>query len=254
MDFAVHAGKLTSTIHRLVKATKEATQRGATKMTGTLWRNPHLSTRGVATTFGVILALLVCWRVGHALEPEKSAELSTIKADFGDDGKAHLPRNFRQWEHVGTRVKTSGKSILDGSVILRPQVLDTYVEPSAFSQYKKNGRWPDGTQIVKEISVIRTGKDCDKITFACSIPAGVGIFEDSFIGVGLMVKDSRRFPDAPGHWAYFRFLPNGTTYAATSAVMPVNQCQSCHVNFASQEDYVFTDTHIGLNLEGAAGS
>lgn len=217
-----------------------------TKMTGEMWHNPHLSIREKVTACGVILGLLVCCCVGRAGEPEHSVGSSPFKADFGDDGKAHLPSGFRQWEHVGTRVKTSGKSILDGSVIQRPQVLDTYVEPSAFLQYKKNGRWPDGTQIAKEISVIRIGKDCDKVTFACSIPAGVGIFEDSFIGVGLMVKDSKRFADAPGNWGYFRFLANGSTYAATSGVLPGSQCQSCHIKFASLEDYVFADSHIGL--------
>jgi hypothetical protein len=124
--------------------------------------------------------------------------------------------------------------------------MDTYVEPSAFVQYKKTGVWPDGTQIVKEISIIKVGDGCDKVTFACSTPAGAGIFEDSFIGIGMMVKDSKRFPDVPGNWAYFRFLASGSVYAPTSAVLPENQCQSCHVKFASKEDYVFTDTHIGL--------
>jgi hypothetical protein len=124
--------------------------------------------------------------------------------------------------------------------------MDTYIEPSAFVQYKKTGVWPDGTQIVKEISIIKVGDDCDKVTFACSTPAGAGIFQDSFIGVGMMVKDSKRFPDAPGNWAYFRFLANGPAYATTSTVLSENQCQSCHVKFASKEDYVFTNTHIGL--------
>jgi hypothetical protein len=77
-------------------------------------------------------------------------------------------------------------------------MMDTYVEPSAFAEYKKTGKWPDGTQIVKELGLIKIGDDCDKVTFACSTPAGAGIFEDHFIGVGMMVKDSKRFPGAPG--------------------------------------------------------
>ena len=216
------------------------------KMTGNMWHNRRLSARRILTGFRVVVVILVCCWSGYAREPEHSSTSSPINADLGEDGEAHLPSGFRQWEHVGTRVKTSGKSILDGSVILRPQVLDTYVEPSAFSKYKKSGKWPDGTRIVKEIGVIRIGKDCDKATFACSIPAGVGIFEDSFIGVGLMIKDSKRFAHAPGNWGYFRFLADGTAYATKSAVLPGDQCQSCHVKFASGEDYVFKDTHIGL--------
>jgi hypothetical protein len=44
------------------------------------------------------------------------------------------------------------------------------------------GVWPDGTQIVKELSLIKIGDDCDKVTVACSTPAGAGIFEDHFSG------------------------------------------------------------------------
>src|SRR5260370_40122908 len=117
----------------------------------------------------------------------------------------YLPDGFRRWESVGSRVKTSGNSVLDGAVILRPQVMDTYIEPSAFIRYKKTGLWPDGTQIVKEISIIKVGDDCDKVTFASSTPAGAGIFQESFIGVGMMVRDRKRFPDEPGHVAYFWF-------------------------------------------------
>ncbi len=208
-------------------------------------RRRSLYTRMLGMTLcGVIV--FVAYRI--AIEPGRAQ--STVKAAsssyFTPDGNLKLPETFRRWEHVGTRVKTSGRSVLDGSVIVTPQMMDTYVEPSAFAAFKATGRWPDGTLIVKELSLIKVGQDCHKITFACSTPAGVGIFEDHFIGVGMMVKDSRRFPDAPGHWAYFRFLGNGSTYPSTSAILPPDQCQSCHVRFAAKEDYVFTDTHIGL--------
>lgn len=200
-----------------------------------------------AVAFFAAMSILHSWSgVGQSTNVQSTNNSRVSRASFKPDGSAYLPNGFRRWEHVGTRVKTSGRSILDGSVILRPQVLDTYIEPSAFAEYKETGTWPDGTQIVKELSIVKVGNNCDKTTFACSTPAGPGIFEDSFIGVGMMVKDSKRFPHAPGNWGYFRFLANGPKYAGTSAVVPANQCQSCHVSFASKEDYVFTDTHIGL--------
>jgi Cytochrome P460 len=209
-------------------------------------RNHQVVSRVAVIGCVCIVALFAFWSSGHSNAQPQTKEPSTSNASFAADGELHLPSSFRRWEHVGSRVKTSGKSVLDGAVILRPQVMDTYVEPSAFVQYKKTGVWPDGTQIVKEISIIKIGDDCDKVTFACSTPAGAGIFEDSFVGIGMMVKDSKRFPNAPGNWAYFRFLANGSAYATSSAILAANQCQSCHVKFASKEDYVFTDTHIGL--------
>lgn len=216
------------------------------KMTDSQSHNQRPSVRAAAIASVCIIALLAFWSFDHSSALPPTSAQSTTKASFAADGELPLPGGFRRWEHVGSRVKTSGNSILDGAVILRPQVMDTYIEPSAFVRYKKTGVWPDGTQIVKEISIIKVGDNCDKVTFACSTPPGAGIFQDSFIGVGMMVKDSKRFPDAPGNWAYFRFLAHGPAYATTSAVLPENQCQSCHVRFASKEDYVFTDTHIGL--------
>jgi Cytochrome P460 len=219
------------------------------KMTTPQSENSQSSVQATVIASIWILALLAFWSSGHSSALPSASAPSTTKASFAGDGDLHLPGGFRRWEHVGSRVKTSGKSVLDGAMILRPQVMDTYIEPSAFVRYKKTGVWPDGTQIVKEISIIKVGDNCDKVTFACSTPAGAGIFQDSFIGIGMMVKDTKRFPNAPGNWAYFRFLASGPAYAATSAVLPENQCQSCHVKFAAKEDYVFTDTHIGLTSD-----
>jgi hypothetical protein len=103
-----------------------------------------------------IIALLTLWRVGHSSTLPPATVRTIATPSFAADGDLHLPDGFRRWEHVGSRVKTSGKSVLDGAVILRPQVMDTYVEPSAFVQYKQTGVWPDGTQIVKEISITRS--------------------------------------------------------------------------------------------------
>lgn len=216
------------------------------KITDLPSRNHQVVSRIAVIGCACVLSLLVFWSAGHSNAQPQTKAHTTATASFEANGELHIPSNFRRWEHVGSRVKTSGNSVLDGAVILRPQVMDTYVEPSAFVQYKKTGVWPDGAQIVKEISIIKIGNGCDKVTFACSTPAGAGIFEDSFVGIGMMVKDSKRFPNAPGNWAYFRFLANGPAYATSSVVLAEKQCQSCHVKFASKEDYVFTNTHIGL--------
>jgi hypothetical protein len=217
------------------------------KMTNPQSHQQQSSIPAAAIACVCIIALFAFWSVGHLSALSPATTQPAAKPSFAANGGLQLPDGFRRWEHVGSRVKTSGNSVLDGAVILRPQVMDTYVEPSAFIRYKQTGVWPDGTQIVKEISIIKMGDDCDKVTFACTTPAGAGIFEDSFIGIGMMIKDNKRFPNVPGNWAYFRFLANGPAYATTSAVLPESQCQSCHVKFASKEDYVFTDSHIGLN-------
>lgn len=210
-------------------------------MTGTLLRISRLWVRPATILWFFLLAFVTCLGVSHSSSAMAGGPPPSSTASPTESGAVNLPHGFRRWEHVGTRVETSGRSMLDGSVISTPQMMDTYVEPSAFIEYKKSGKWPDGTQIVKELSLIKTGGNCGKNTLACSTPVGAGIFEDSFIGIGMMVKDRRRYPTAPGNWAYFRFFAHNSAYMATSSVLAPNQCQSCHVKFASKEDDVFTD-------------
>ena len=208
--------------------------------------------RLIGITLGALAALVVMivttggWTRNHVLAFQSESASPVRSAVFEEDGSLRLPAGYRQWEHVGTRIKPDGRSVLDGSQITTPQVMDTYIAPAAFNFFKKNGIWPDGTQIVKEISLIKTGKDCDKITFVCSTSFGSGIFQASYIGMGMMVKDSRRFPSAPGNWGYFAFRSNVSMYQATATVRPQQQCAACHMRLASNTDYVFSSTHIGL--------
>ena len=208
--------------------------------------------RPIGIVLGVFVALVVMivttggWTRNHVLAFQSESASPVRSAVFEEDGSLRLPAGYRQWEHVGTRIKPDGRSVLDGSQITTPQVMDTYIAPAAFNSFKKNGIWPDGTQIVKEISLIKTGKDCDKNTFVCSTSFGSGIFQASYIGMGMMVKDSKRFPSAPGNWGYFAFRSNGSMYQATATVRPQQQCASCHMRLSSNTDYVFSSTHIGL--------
>ncbi|MBB5327924.1 cytochrome P460 family protein [Tunturiibacter gelidoferens] len=208
--------------------------------------------RLIGIVLGVFAALVVTivttgdWTRNHVLAFQSESPSPVRSAVFEGDGSLHLPDGYRHWEHVGTRIKPDGRSVLDGSEITTPQVMDTYIVPAAFDFFRKNGIWPDGTQIVKEISLIKTGKDCDKNTFVCSTSFGSGIFQASYIGMGVMVKDSKRFPSAPGNWGYFAFRSNGSMYQATATARPQQQCASCHIRLSSNTDYVFSSTHIGL--------
>lgn len=77
------------------------------------------------------------------------------------------------------------------------------------ASFQKTGKWPDGSQIVRELSTIQVGESCNATTRICKKDIGSGIFQAGYIGLGMMVKDAKRFPDAPGNWAYFQFRPQG---------------------------------------------
>jgi hypothetical protein len=207
----------------------------------------RLRSIGIALGASAVVLVMIVTTGGWARKQEPASAFRNRPAAFEKDGSLHLPDSYRQWEHVGTRIKPDGRSVLDGSQITTPQVMDTYVASAAFDSFKKTGTWPDGTQIVKEISLIKTGKDCDKNTFVCSTSFGSGIFQAGYIGMGMMVKDSKRFPSEPGNWGYFAFRSNGSTYQATATLRPQQQCAFCHMRLASNTDYVFSRTHIGLS-------
>ncbi|QEM82156.1 cytochrome P460 family protein [Halomonas binhaiensis] len=173
------------------------------------------------------------------------------KAQFVDDMTAKLPEGYRGWVHVGTFFKEPGsKSILDGSTIEGASFAHTYVEPSALAAYKESGKWPDGTQFVKEFAVSSLDDgSCDKKTGLCSTEHGVGIFENYYLGLAYMVKDAERFPDAAGNWGYFGFGPaeeKGGAYPETAELRSVENCAGCHIAHVADKDYVFSDLHIGL--------
>ena len=189
--------------------------------------------------------------VGIAGIHQQAAEMASVsQASFETDGKIRLPSGYRSWVHVGTRVKVGGKNILDGKDLTTPQVLNAYIEPSAMASYTKTGKWPDGTQIVKEISTIRTGNNCDAATYLCTTEVGEGIFEGSYSGLGMMVKDRRRFATQPGYWAYFAFFRSGASYEKSSSARTPETCAACHIKLASDRDYVISQAHLALNPEG----
>ena len=206
----------------------------------------RLILRNTAVVLPLLIGLFV-WGITQ-LPGTKSAVDGASRAVFDQNGSVHLPKAYRRWANVGTRYKASGNNILDGAPIVTPQLMNTYVEPSALDYYKKTGKWPDGAQIVKELSSIRVGKGCDHVTNICSSPIGPGIFQETYIGIGMMVKDRNRFPDAPGNWGYFGFFRH-STYERLAMLRPQNQCASCHVKLASDTDYVITKAHLGLSQD-----
>lgn len=171
---------------------------------------------------------------------------SAAVASFNVDSSLNLPRGYRHWVHIGTRLKPIGINILDGLPTKTPEIFNTYVEPHALALFHKTGRWPDGTQIVKEFSAVRIGQGCDPSTFICGSAIGAGIFESDFAGLGMMVKDDKRFSDAPGHWGYFTFGHKPPPYNPTASLRPKNTCEACHVTLAFRTDYVISQAHIGL--------
>jgi hypothetical protein len=94
--------------------------------------------------------------------------------------------------------------------------------------YKRTGKFPDGTTLVKELVSVGSKQ----------ATSGRGYFMGEFIGLEVARKDAKRFKDEPGNWAYFSF---GHEYplADTAKAFPSQSCNACHANSAA-DDFVFT--------------
>ena len=227
-------------------------------------REVPMLNRKVLTSVGAVLVTTIAMYYSLAQDRGKGATPpagakpgatrsagEVLRAHFSTKGEVLLPVGYRQWEHVGTRDNAKGKvSIIDGKPTQTPEVLEAYVEPGAFAAYQKTGKWPDGSQLVKEFSAVRIGAGCQADSLFCTTEFGEGIYQTGYVGLGMMVKDEKRFPDAPGHWGFFHFGHHPPPYEPVSKVLPAEQCSFCHVRLASDTDFVISRAHIGLSRTG----
>lgn len=158
-----------------------------------------------------------------------------LPVSFNADGSVNLPQNYRQWVNVGTTLLPKGEvNIIDGQPIAASEYIDTYVEPQSFAIYMETGAWLDGTQIVKEFTATKDAAP-DEV-----------LVESHYTGLAMLIKDAERFPAETGHLGYFNFGHHREPYEPTAALMPREQCSSCHEALAADQQFIFADHHIGL--------
>jgi hypothetical protein len=160
---------------------------------------------------------------------------SVARAVFNADGKVQQPKSWRQWVFVGTPLTPN--ALNDGKAAF-PEFHNVYIEPGAYTHYQQTGKFPEGTQITKELVMIRAPDGANKDGSTDEV-SGTGYFQGEFTGLELTVKDTKRFAKEPGGWAYFSFGHKGQPYAKTAAAFPTASCNACH-QAAAAEDFVFT--------------
>lgn len=177
----------------------------------------------------LVAVLLACVTLSQAEEVNH--------ATFNNDGSIHSPTNYYKWVHVGTVAEPD--ELNPGGKAPFPEFHIVYVEPSAFDYFMEHDKWANGTQIIKERTLVREGDNCDEKTGACVEVSGTGYFQGEYKGLEYSVKDSKRFPKEPGGWVYFSFGNDGKPYAKSAKHFPTVECNTCHENNA-ENDFVFT--------------
>jgi hypothetical protein len=181
-------------------------------------------TAGIA---GVAVVAGLSYLVTGVGEPSASAQDKAPAAlvEFTADGKLKQPVGYRKWVYIGTPVTPNDMN--DGEASF-PEFHEVYMDPESFAHYEKTGQFRDGTVLIKELSSVGSKEAA----------SGKGYFQGEFTGLEAAVKDSRRFKDEPGHWAYFSF---GHKYPLKAEVAKgaVASCNECHQKNA-KADYVFS--------------
>ncbi len=154
---------------------------------------------------------------------------TSAAVEFTPDGKLKRPVGYRNWVYVGEVVTPNDMN--DGEAAF-PEYHSVYMDPESFAEYEKTGKYRDGTVLIKELSSVGSKR----------APSGDGYFQGEFTGLEAAIKDSKRFKDEPGNWAYFSF---GHKYPLKAEVAKnaAAACNKCHEDNAKKDDWVFSQDY-----------
>jgi hypothetical protein len=147
-------------------------------------------------------------------------------------GNLHVPAEYRRvYEHLGSW------AIAADSGAGSKQIHEVYASPGTIAAYRKTGKFPDGTTLVKEVFATETAP------MTTGTVSHVGKLQGWFV----MVKDSHG--DHHGNplwgkgwgWSWFDAGKPGKTTSTSFQ----KDCQGCHTP-ASQTDWVYTQGYAPL--------
>ena len=164
-----------------------------------------------------------------------AAQSTQSSAVFDSQGRVQVPdpHVFRRWVFVGAPLTPNGLN--DGKFNCNqpggctksnfPEYHHVYIEQKNVDAYLKTGEFPEGTVIVKELTLVLNPTFPDG---SAKQPSGRGYFNGAYNGIDMSIKDSKRFAKTNG-WGYFTFGHHPLPYEKTSEERPVAECAGCHL-------------------------
>ncbi len=173
------------------------------------------------------------------LPPSTAAQEASPKLSFDSSGRLLRPdpELYRSWVYIGTPLTPNELNPPEASF---PEFHNVYIHPGDYHHYRSYGTFRDGTVLIKELVTVGSK----------AAVSGNGYFMGEFTGLEATIKDSQRFPNEPGYWAYFSF---GHSYplAETAEAFPTAACNSCH-DASAADDFVFTQYYPVLRAAKAS--
>ncbi len=190
---------------------------------------------GLVLAVATVVTLLV---MTGATTPVSAQPTKNSAVSLDSDGAMIRPQGYREWVYVGTPLTPND---LNNDNAPFPEFHNVYIDPASWAAFKKNGKFPDGTTLVKELVSVGSKRAA----------SGKGYFMGEFIGLEVAMKDANRFKDEPGYWAYFSF---GHKYplADKSRMQPAANCNSCH-EVSAADDWVFAQYYPVLRAGKGKG-
>jgi YHS domain-containing protein len=165
--------------------------------------------------FTLMAALTLIQNLGGASQTEKQTPADGPQ--YTSDNRLLRPVNYRNWIYLSSSL---GLQYGPDANPANPAFENVYVNPSAYSEFLKSGKWPDKTIFVLEIR-----SSMDKGTFAKG-----GRYQGELVTLEAAVKDESRFPEK---WAYFGL---GRNAESARAIPKTESCFTCHSANAAVEN------------------
>jgi hypothetical protein len=142
-------------------------------------------------------------------------------------GNLHVPTDYRErYEFLGSWAAGGGK-----------QIHNVYASPGTRAAFKRTGKFPDGTVLVKEQFEAESA----------TMTSGVSSHATNLLGWFVLVKnDNNRHSDNPlwgDGWGWSHFDLAAPT--KTTATNYKSDCMPCHIP-AQKTDYIYLQGYPGL--------
>lgn len=142
-------------------------------------------------------------------------------ATFTSANALVFPANYREWIYLSSGLGMTYRKPGEAPSH-EPSFDNVFVNPEAYREFSRLGRWPDGTIFALEVRASQTHG---------SINEG-GRFQRKLMDVETHVKDAR----FPGGWAFFAFEAAGGSPPPAPALPRSAACYGCHGEHGAVEE------------------
>lgn len=155
------------------------------------------------------------------------------RPQYTEQGELKLPSDFETWVFVGANLgieyrDAGANAPKAGSDKPKPppagKFHNIYINPEAYEQFVKTGKFPEPTILVLDIYQAEEGAPKDVVSS--------GLYPGRRSDIAVAVKNSARPDGAKTDWAYYDFPAGRTTAKAFSD----RACYDCHLEHADVDN------------------